>query len=713
MMSKAFFRLCQWGSGLLLLVSFASHAVTLKKADVDAYLSNRYLVGDINPSVPVWPLFARGSADANEKPTLIGYAFESVDFEPVRGYGGKPINILLAIDTKGNFLLSKLIDHREPLFRSEAGIAKLDGYASQYVGITVNHEIHLQNFRAKTSHDHKRAYFHGVQAGTVTVKAMDRAIMQAAASVTRAHEDAAKTGNIIGEGDSVVFTKGNLRNIEVKPLSWEQLLSRRMVEPVALTRGQIEKAFAGTRAAGADKVAADKPDEVALQFHVALASLPQIGRNLLGDEGWRLLVANMRDSQALVISESGPLFKMMYESQRMVEDLPFSLQQDGKAITLRSIAYDQGLLVPGYPTSARAHVLIVDSATPLDPSKPFELHFRIGRRFGTFPNQVAYAEFAMPYRFHGWRVGVSNLLDADWVEAWGKRSVDIAVLLAGLAVLGIALLRQGVTASSARRLKTFRIAYLLFTLGFIGWYAQGQLSIVNITASVDALVTGNDLSFLLADPMTVILWVFVGFTLLIWGRGTFCGWLCPFGAFQELVSLITARLGLKRRRLRVGIDRKLKWLKYLVLAGVLATMWLAPTTTELAVEVEPFKTAISLYFARDWPYVAWAVGLLVLSIFVYRGYCRYICPLGAALAVFNPLRRWGWIARRDACGTPCQTCRHRCEFQSITPAGKVAYSECFQCLDCVAIYHDDTQCLPLIQERKRKVIHLHEERVAA
>ena len=358
-------------------------------------------------------------------------------------------------------------------------------------------------------------------------------------------------------------------------------------------------------------------------------------------------------------------------------------------------------------------MLIVDSATPLDSTRPFELSFRIGRRFGTFPNQIAYAEFAMPYRFHGWRMALSNALDADWVEAWGKRSVDIAVLLAGLAVLGIALRRQGVNASSARRLKTFRIAYLLFTLGFIGWYAQGQLSIVNITASVDALVTGNDLSLLLADPMTVILWVFVGFTLLIWGRGTFCGWLCPFGAFQELVSLITARLGLKRRRLRVGIDRKLKWLKYLVLAGVLATMWLAPTTTELAVEVEPFKTAISLYFARDWPYVAWAVGLLVLSIFVYRGYCRYICPLGAALAVFNPLRRWGWIARRDACGTPCQTCRHRCEFQSITPAGKVAYSECFQCLDCVAIYHDDTQCLPLIQERKRKVIHLHEERVAA
>ena len=108
-------------TGLLLVASAVGHAVTLKKADIDAYLSNRYLVGDINPNVPVWPLFARDSG-TNEKPKLIGYALESVDFEPVRGYGGKPINILVAIDTEGNFLLSRLLEHREPLFRSEEGI---------------------------------------------------------------------------------------------------------------------------------------------------------------------------------------------------------------------------------------------------------------------------------------------------------------------------------------------------------------------------------------------------------------------------------------------------------------------------------------------------------------------------------------------------------------------------------------------------------------
>jgi polyferredoxin len=317
---------------------------------------------------------------------------------------------------------------------------------------------------------------------------------------------------------------------------------------------------------------------------------------------------------------------------------------------------------------------------------------------------VAYTEFELPYVFHGWRAALSRALEAPWVEAWERRAVDIAILLSGLVVLSIALIRQRTTAASNRRLRGFRVGYLLFTLGFIGWYAQGQLSIVNITASLDALTTGNDLSFLLVDPMTVILWIFVGFTLLVWGRGTFCGWLCPFGALQELISLVTRRLGIKPRRLRGSVDRRLKWVKYVVLVVVIGSIWAAPNSTELAVEVEPFKTAISLYFVRDWPYLMWAIALLSLSVFVYRGYCRYICPLGAALAVLNPLRRWGWIARREACGTPCQTCRHRCDYQSISSAGQVSYSECFQCLDCVAIYQDDKRCLPLIQEKRRPVI---------
>ena len=67
---------------------------------------------------------------------------------------------------------------------------------------------------------------------------------------------------------------------------------------------------------------------------------------------------------------------------------------------------------------------------------------------------------------------------------------------------------------------------------------------------------------------------------------------------------------------------------------------------------------------------------------------------GVVIYVFKP------VPRREACGTPCQTCRHRCEYQAIEPTGKIDYAECFQCLDCVSIYQDDEKCFPLIQMRK-------------
>lgn len=299
--------------------------------------------------------------------------------------------------------------------------------------------------------------------------------------------------------------------------------------------------------------------------------------------------------------------------------------------------------------------------------------------------------------------------DAEWKSEWHARRIEIAILLAGLTLLTVALFMQKRFSAHVKRLRVLRTLYLIFTLGFLGWFAQGQLTIVNITAAIESLASGDDLSYLMNDPMTVILWIFVGGTLLVWGRGTFCGWLCPFGALQELISLLANAVGIRQRRVRAALDAKLKWIKYGVLAVILASLYVAPDFSSWAVEIEPFKTAISLYFQRSWPFVLWAAACLTLTIFVYRGYCRYICPLGAALASVNFLRRWSWIARRTECGTPCQSCRHRCEYQAIAPTGKINYSECFQCLDCVSIYQDDQRCLPLIQQKKqaRTVIAIH------
>jgi polyferredoxin len=138
-----------------------------------------------------------------------------------------------------------------------------------------------------------------------------------------------------------------------------------------------------------------------------------------------------------------------------------------------------------------------------------------------------------------------------------------------------------------------------------------------------------------------------------------------------------------------------------MLAAIVACAFVSVPWTDRLVEVEPFKTSITLVFDRAWPFVAWAVGLLVLSVFSYKGYCRYICPLGAGMAVLGRLRRFDWIARRVECGKPCQRCRNDCAYGAIAKSGQVNYDECFQCLDCVAIFHSDQLCVPLINRNKK------------
>jgi len=86
----------------------------------------------------------------------------------------------------------------------------------------------------------------------------------------------------------------------------------------------------------------------------------------------------------------------------------------------------------------------------------------------------------------------------------------------------------------------------------------------------------------------------------------------------------------------------------------------------------------------------------VLGLSVFKAFCRYVCPLGAALALGGLLRQRDWIPRRKECGSPCQLCKVRCNYNAIAQDGRIQYDECFQCLDCVTIHDDRTQCVPLI-----------------
>ena len=93
-------------------------------------------------------------------------------------------------------------------------------------------------------------------------------------------------------------------------------------------------------------------------------------------------------------------------------------------------------------------------------------------------------------------------------------------------------------------------------------------------------------------------------------------------------------------------------------------------------EVEPFKTSITLKFFREFHYVLYAITLLFISIFISRFYCRYICPLGAALALGGKLRLFSILLRRKECGNPCHLCEKSCPTQAIKNNGKIDMNEC-------------------------------------
>ncbi|MEL6210257.1 MAG: 4Fe-4S binding protein, partial [Pseudomonadota bacterium] len=273
------------------------------------------------------------------------------------------------------------------------------------------------------------------------------------------------------------------------------------------------------------------------------------------------------------------------------------------------------------------------------------------------------------------------------------------VFLTGL----VGLLLFGSNRMAASRWFTpLRLGILAFVTGFIGWWGQGQLSIVTPLAALAALQEGGSLAFLLYDPFSLAIWAAAILGLILWGRGLFCGWLCPFGALQEFMHHIGTRLRLPQITPSPVWDRHLRKLKYVLLAGLVATAVIAPTHLDKAAEIEPFKTAITVFFVREWYYVLYAVLWLALGLVLFKGFCRYVCPLGALLAIGGVLRGRDWIPRREACGSPCQLCTVRCKYGAIARDGGVQYSECFQCLDCVSIHNDSAKCVPLILANRQR-----------
>ncbi len=682
---------------LLAALALPALAGVMTKEALARRFPSPLMVGEKDAALPIWPLL-RQNATAIE---LVGYAFESVDFAPVPGFSGTPVNLLVAIDPKGSFLDVQVLSHHEPVFLEGLGEAPMFRFVEQYRGLSLTQSVAIDTApRGGPRNEGSLVHIDGVAKATASVRIMNQSVLASALKVARARLGFA------GAADPDQIAR--LRPDVFERIGFDDMRREGMVGHVILSNRQVEAAFAGSAGEGLDPEALAKPDEPASEFYMALASVPSIGRNLLTPASWTRLSDRLEPrDHALLVAYGGRYGVLGDDFVAGTAPDRLLLKQNGLAIEMRDLDLDLKSAEPALRgKSLRVFRIIGQSG--LDLAQPLDLALVVKRAKGIIYPERINREFSsalrLPARFYD--APVAN--DKGWVAIWRQRWAELALLAAGLAVLAVALARQRALVANPRRFAWFRQGYLLFTLLFIGWYAQGQLSIVNLTGALQALRDGRGLEFFLYDPMTVSLWAFVFVSLLVWGRGTFCGWLCPFGALQEFIGKLAQRLRLPQLTIRRHWDARLKLLKYLVLASILGSVFVSAELADKLVEAEPFKTAITLNFVRSWPFVLYAGALLAASAVVYKSFCRYLCPFGAGLAILGRIRLLDWLPRRRECGKPCQTCRHRCEYEAIRPDGGIRYEDCFQCMDCVVIHQSDDLCAPLILEKKRaRVVVIH------
>ena len=608
-----------------------------------------------------------------------------------------PINLLIAMDQRGNFLDVKVLSQHEPVFVGGLGEVPMHGFVSQYKGLSLKQNIKiLVGPHGQKNISPQAAELDGITRATASLRIINQSILSAALKVARK-----KLGFAEGRDPDLI---ARIKRDVMEQHTVKALRDEGLIQHLVLSNADIEKKFASSNGAGLDSEAMAHPQDPFIDLYMAYVSVPAIGRNLLSEASWNKLQSRLDpDDHAILVMSRGRYSLTGDDFLRGSAPDRIVLRQDQLPIEMRDLNLELTLkdeIAAGLERETLAVFRII-GRSGMDPSNPLDFVLPVTRLKGMiFPERIIQdfsLRLTLPERFYT----VPESDNKSWQGSWRERRGEVIVLLLGLVILSIALVLQKRLVAQQRRFKLFRNAFLLFTLIFIGWYAQGQLSIVNLTSVLQAVLAGRSLSFYLYDPMTVTLTVFTLLSLLLWGRATFCGWLCPFGALQEFVSQLGRLLKIRPRRLAPETDRRLKWIKYLLLAGIVLSAALSSNVADLAVEIEPFKTAITLNFVRAWPFVVYAIGLLLANLFVYKFFCRVLCPFGAALALLGRVRLLNWIPRRSECGAPCQTCNNRCLYQAITPTGAVQYDECFQCMDCVVIHASDEKCAPLMMAKKR------------
>jgi NosR/NirI family transcriptional regulator, nitrous oxide reductase regulator len=628
---------------------------------------------------------AYGGADANGKPKLLGYVMLSTDITDTPAYSGKPVVTLIGMDTKGRFVGVKVLKHSEPILLLGIPEAALTKFTDQYLGKFVGDKIEIGHSRP----DEGVIGLDAISGATVTVIAQNQVMTMSGAAIAR------QTGILA----PTIRPQAKFTDTGRKAADWSTLVDERSVARLVVKPEQV---------------GLDPGGSPFIELWYGYLNQPDIGRAVLGESAWANLMAQLKPGEhaLFVIRTQG---KESFKGSGFVRGGIYDrvqVRQGMDAFTFRDLDYLNlyGIAAAGAPRFDESAIFIVRSPS-FSAAYPWKLSL-LGNRVDRATGARSFTSFDGAYwlpasALQGGRP-VLDEPDATWVKVWKSRALEIALFAALL--IGVAIvyaMRDQLTRRATRKNKwpvnVFKYGAWVISIGFVGFYLMAQPSITQVLTWFHALLFNWTWELFLSDPFIFLFWLFITITVFVWGRGLFCGWLCPFGSLSELLYKVGGAIGLRRfqRSLPRALHDKLKWVKYGVFFALLAVSMFSMGWAEMLAEVEPFKTTFLVgWFQRSWPYTLFVAVILGVSVFVERPFCKYLCPLGASLAMPSTFR-WFGLRRKQECST-CKACAAGCGAQAIDADGRIDHRECLHCLDCMVLYTDSHACPPLGQERKRR-----------
>ena len=667
-------------------------------------------------------------APAYKDDDLLGFVYLNSDFANATGYSGKPIQLLVGISPKGVLTGLKLVEHKEPIVLVGIPEKRILEVVNKLIGADIDRVVRGAAPAPQVDI---------VSGATVTVLVMGDSIVRSATKLIKSGRLGAQAGapadNAHRATKAIDQSKSEIRD-------WESLVGDGSVRRLTLSVADVNQAFekSGNAAAAARPEDGD-PGDTFIDLYVADVAVPTIGRSLLGDDGYKRLTARLKPGQqALVVAGSG---RYSFKGAAYVRGGIFDrveLIQENNGVHFRDRDHTRlgSLAAEGAPDFPEIALFVVPTEFTLDPTEPWALQLLVQRVVGS--RDKAWVTFDVGYSLPESYVkrdpvppvqaspaprpqasaiknpGPSTAPAGEsartfggedeplWMKIWRGDVVKIGTTVFALGALTLIFFFQNQLVRRPKVYTWVRRAYLLFILVWLGWYANAQLSVVNVLTFSNSLLTGFSWEYFLSAPLIFLLWCSIAAGLLFWGRGPFCGWLCPFGALQELLNNLAQAVKIPQYRLPWGLHERLWPVKYIIFLGLFGMSLYSTAFAEQLAEVEPFKTAIVLKFAREWPFVIYALTLLSAGLFVERFFCRYMCPLGAALAIPGRVRMFEWLRRWPECGSPCQRCAKECPVQAIHPEGHINVNECIYCMHCQELYFDDHRCPHMIQVRLKR-----------